>query len=144
MMFFTGFSRTASKIAGHQIRNIPERIAELKAMYEMAVQSMEILNHGDLNDFGRLLDEGWKLKKSLSDKITTPEMDAMYEAALKHGALGGKLLGAGGGGFVLLFVPPEKQPQVRNQLKKYLQVPIKFEDQGSQIIFYQPNTGKVD
>ena len=144
MMFFTGFSRTASTIAEHQIRNIPARTAELKTMYDMALHSVEILNRGDLDDFGRLLDESWKLKKSLSDKITTSEIDAMYEAALKHGALGGKLLGAGGGGFVLLFVPPEKQPQVRQQLKKYLQVPIKFEDLGSQIIFYQPNTGKVD
>jgi len=144
MLYFTGFSRMASEIAAHQIKNIPQKKAELRAMQEMAAQALAILNDGDLNAFGRLMDEGWKLKRSLSDKVSTPEIDAMYETAKQAGAVGGKLLGAGGGGFVLLLVPPEKQPAVRERLKRFLQVPFKFEHLGSQIIFYQPNSGKVD
>ena len=113
-------------------------------MYEMTKQGLDILTGNDLEAFGKLLDDGWQLKRSLSNKVSTPEIDAIYDTAKKAGALGGKLLGAGGGGFVLLFVPPEKQPTVREKLKDYLFVPFKFEDQGSQIIFYQPNTGKID
>lgn len=143
MLYFTGFSRMASTIAKHQVDNIGRKQSELKIMYEMAQQALEILNGNDLFSFGTLMDESWKLKRSLSEKVSTPEIDAIYEAAKKAGALGGKLLGAGGGGFVLLFVPPEKQPDVRQQLKDFLQVPFKFEDLGSQIIFYQPNTGMV-
>lgn len=144
MLYFTGFSRFSSEITKHQIQNIPKKEAELMAMYEMAQEALKILNNGDMNDFGKLLDDSWKLKRSLSNKVSTPEIDGMYEAAKKAGALGGKVLGAGGGGFVLLFVPPEKQTVVREKLKNHLLVPFKFEDLGSQIIFYQPNTGKVD
>ena len=144
MLYFTGFQRMASKIAKHQIKNISKREKELTAMYEMTRQALNILNGDDLSAFGKLLDESWKLKRSLSSKVSTPEIDAMYDTAKKAGALGGKVLGAGGGGFVLLFVAPERQPQVRKMLKDYLLVPFKFEDLGSQIIFYQPNTGKVD
>jgi len=144
MLYFTGFSRMASEVARHQIQNIPHKERELQAMYEMARQALDLLKGGDLEDFGRLLDESWQLKRSLSDRVSTPQIDEMYAAALRAGALGGKLLGAGGGGFVLLFVPPESQPAVQQRLKPYLRVPFKFEDLGSQIIFYQPNTGKVD
>ncbi|MEW5894594.1 MAG: kinase [Candidatus Omnitrophota bacterium] len=144
MLFFTGFSRMASEIAKHQINNIPKKCEELISMYEMTKRALEILGRGDLDDFGRLLHESWMLKRSLSDKISTGDIDAMYEAGRKAGALGGKLLGAGGGGFLLLFVPSEKQKAVREALKKSLLVPFRFEDLGSQIIFYQPNTGKVD
>jgi D-glycero-alpha-D-manno-heptose-7-phosphate kinase len=91
-----------------------------------------------------MLHESWLIKRGLSDKISTPFIDEMYAAARKAGALGGKLLGAGGGGFVLLFVPPEKQKNVKEHLKKFLHIPFRFEDQGSQIIFYQPHSGKVD
>jgi D-glycero-alpha-D-manno-heptose-7-phosphate kinase len=144
MLFFTGFSRMASEIAKHQILNIPKKKIELNEMYQMTRRALEILNNGHLDDFGRLLHDSWKLKRSLSDKISTDDIDQMYQAGMKAGALGGKLLGAGGGGFLLLFVPPEKKKMVREQLKKSLLVPFKFEDLGSQIIFYQPNTGKVD
>ena len=143
MMVFTGFSRMASEIAAHQIKNIPKKRKELKTMYQMAQQALQDLNRNDLMAFGKMLHESWILKRSLSDKISTPYIDDIYETARRSGAIGGKLLGAGGGGFVLLFVPPEKKKKVAEKLKKFLQIPFKFEDQGSQIIFYQPNSGKV-
>ncbi len=143
MMVFTGFSRMASEIAAHQIRNIPKKKAELKAMYQMAQQAVQDLNRNDLMAFGKMLHESWLLKRSLSDKISTPYIDEIYDTARKNGAIGGKLLGAGGGGFVLLFAPPEKQKKIALKLKKFLQIPFKFEDRGSQIIFYQPHSGKV-
>jgi len=143
MMFFTGFSRQASEIAAHQIRNIPKKKKELERMYKMTHQAMSILTEGKLDDFGKLLDESWRIKRELSDKVSSPHIDEMYEAALQAGATGGKLLGAGGGGFVLIFARPEKQKKIREKLKKFLEIPFRFEDLGSQIIFYQPNTGKV-
>ncbi len=143
MLFFTGFSRMASEIAAHQIRNIPGKRRELTVMHGMAAQALEILNGSDLRAFGRLLHEAWMLKRSLSDKVSTPHIDEMYAAARKAGALGGKLLGAGGGGFVLFFVPPARQKAVREALCRALLVPFKFETLGTQIIFYQPNSGKV-
>lgn len=145
MIFFTGFSRTASVIAASQIQNIPKKKKELTEIYQMTIEAIEILNSQDsLLKFGRLLHEGWKLKCSLSDKITTPAIDNLYDTALKSGAEGGKLLGAGGGGFLLLFASPEKQKKIREKLKNLLEIPFKFEHLGSQIIFYQPNSGKVN
>ena len=143
MLYFTGFSRMASQIAAHQIKNIPKKKGELKRIYQMTNEASHILQKGELSDFGKLLHEGWMLKRSLSDKISTPYIDSIYENALRAGASGGKLLGAGGGGFILLFAPPSKQKKIREKLKKLLLIPFKFEHLGSQIIFYQPNTGKV-
>jgi D-glycero-alpha-D-manno-heptose-7-phosphate kinase len=143
MMFFTGFARMASQIAAHQIKNIPKKKVELREMYQMVRKAVEILNGDDLLAFGKLLDESWKIKRTLSDKISTPHIDEMYDTARRAGAVGGKLLGAGGGGFVLIFAPPEKQKRIRERLKKFLEIPFKFENQGSQIIFYQPNAGGV-
>jgi D-glycero-alpha-D-manno-heptose-7-phosphate kinase len=85
-----------------------------------------------------LLHENWNLKRSLTDKISTPQIDKIYNNAIESGALGGKLLGAGGGGFILFFVEPEHQPAVKEKLKSLLHVPFKFENQGSQIIYYAP------
>lgn len=141
MLYFTGFSRIASEIAQKQIQNIPKKKKELKALYEMVFEAMDVLNAADLNKFGKLLHESWQLKRMLSDKISSPNIDGIYQAARSAGAIGGKLLGAGGGGFFLLFVPPEKQKKVKEKLKKLLYVPIKFENLGSQIIVYQPNGG---
>ena len=143
MLFFTGFSRTASQIAQHQIKSIPQKRAELTKMYEMVQEAIQILNGNDLLAFGRLLNESWQLKRSLTDKISTAHIDDLYDTARKAGAIGGKLLGAGGGGFVLLFVEPDKKPKVREALKGFLEVPIKFENLGSQVIFYQPDTGMI-
>ncbi len=139
MLYFTGFSRTASEIAKHQIENIPRKKNDLNVMYKMVFQALDILNGKNLLPFGKLLHESWKIKRQLSDKVSTLFIDEIYDMALRAGAVGGKLLGAGGGGFVLLFVPPSRQPKVREKLKKLLYVPFSFEDLGSQIIFYQPN-----
>jgi len=140
MLFFTGFSRTASDIAKSQIENTPNKKRELSLMYQMVDEAIKILNEkGDIKDFGKLLHEAWLLKKSLTDKISTPEIDNIYEKALQAGALGGKLLGAGGGGFMVLFVPPENQPGVREKLKNLLEVKFHFENEGSKIIYYNPD-----
>lgn len=139
MLFFTGISRTASEIAAAQIRKTPEKARELGQMCSMVDSAVEIMHrNGDIRDFGRLLHESWLLKRSLTDKISTPEIDGAYAAARKAGALGGKVLGAGGGGFMLFFAPPEKQPAVRRSLRRLLHVPFKFEHSGSTIIFYRP------
>jgi len=138
LLFFTGFSRTASKIAGEQIKKTNERAKELTRMAEMVDEAIDILNGSDSNisDFGKLLHESWMIKRKLTSKITTKEIDKIYDTAKKAGALGGKLLGAGGGGFILFFVEPKKQEAVKKKLRNLLYVPFKFEDLGSQIIYY--------
>ncbi len=140
MLFFTGFVRTASEIAGEQIKKTPERENELNKMFEMVDEAISILNgdSSDITDFGRLLHEAWMIKRSLTNKITTPFIDEIYETAIKAGALGGKLLGAGGGGCILFFVEPELQPKAKEKLKNLLYVPFQFENLGSQIIYYAP------
>jgi len=140
MLFFTGFSRTASEIAGEQIKQTPSKKRELTEMHSMVDEAINILGGGsDLAEFGKLLHESWQLKRSLTDKISTPYTDFLYETAARAGATGGKLLGAGGGGFILLFVKPELQPEVREALSGVLHVPFRFESAGSQIIFYEPD-----
>lgn len=143
MMFFTGFSRAASEIAAQQVKNIPNKQKELTTMHAMVQEAIDVLNRNDLRRFGKMLDETWQIKRSLSDKIATTYVDELYEAAIGAGALGGKLLGAGGGGFILFFVEPQNKAKVRERLKDLLEVPIRFENLGSQIIFYQPNSGVV-
>jgi len=140
MLFFTGFSRIASEIAGEQIKKTPDKKTELFRMREMVDDAIDILNSGDsdISDFGRLLHESWMLKRSLTDKISTPQIDRIYNDAIGAGALGGKLLGAGGGGFILFFVEPENQPAVKERLKGLLHVPFGFDTTGSQIIYYAP------
>jgi D-glycero-alpha-D-manno-heptose-7-phosphate kinase len=140
MLFFTGFSRIANEVSKEQIKNIPQKKSELKAMHQMVDAAVDILNAPieRIADFGKLLHESWMLKRGLSAKVTTDTIDAMYTKARACGAIGGKLCGAGGGGFMLLFVPPEKQQAVRDALKGLLYVPFKFEHLGSQIIMYAP------
>lgn len=109
-------------------------------MYEMVNEGVSLLTSRSsqaLNNFGMLLNEGWKLKRSLTTKISTPLVDKVYAKARKNGALGGKLLGAGGGGFMLIFAKPEDHPRIRRVLRGFLRVPFSFETGGSQIIFYQ-------
>jgi len=138
MFFFTGFSRTASEIASEQIQNTSSKTVELRTMMEMAEEGVNILNNSreEIENFGKLLNESWKLKKSLSSRITTNTIEEIYDTAIKAGAIGGKLCGAGGGGFMLLFVPPRKQRMVKKALKELLYVPIRFETLGSQITVY--------
>ncbi len=140
LLYFTGFSRTASEIAGEQIGVTKDRKTELQAMYQMVEEGMSILARGgDLADFGLLLHETWKIKRSLTSKISSRMIDEIYEAARKAGAIGGKLLGAGGGGFMLLFAKPENHSRINDALRGFLRVPFSFESTGSQIIFYQPS-----
>jgi len=140
MLFFTGFARTASDIAAEQIRVTRQRHKELTEMQRMVDEAITILNgNGSLSAFGKLLHESWLLKKGLTDRISTSLIDEIYDRARKSGSIGGKLLGAGGGGFLLLFVEGDKQPKVKKALADLLQVPFKFETYGSQIIFNEPS-----
>ena len=138
MFFFTGFARTADEVAKEQVARVVENRAGLKRMHELveAAQAALMDKSNGLLEFGRLLHEQWMLKRGMSSKITTPAIDEMYEAGRKAGALGGKLLGAGGGGFLLLYVEPERQAAVRAALQKLLYVPCRFEFLGSQIIYF--------
>ena len=141
MLFFTGISRYASNVAGKKIENIPNKKKELSRMYEMVEEGVSILtSNTDVCEFGKLLHESWKLKRSLSDSVTTPLVDSIYSSARDAGAIGGKLLGAGGGGFMLIFAKPQDQPKIKESLKDFLSVPFEFDRLGSQVIVFQPET----
>jgi D-glycero-alpha-D-manno-heptose-7-phosphate kinase len=140
MLLFTGLSRTAAEIAKTQIENLSRRASELRALTEIVDRAIETLrSQCDLAEFGRLLDEGWSLKRRLSDRVSTPDIDALYDTAIRAGAIGGKLLGAGGGGFLLLFVRPEHRAKIRAALPKLIDVPFRFDTSGSRIVLYQPD-----
>ena len=140
MLIFTGIQRTASKIVASQIKNTFLKEKELNIMKNMVDEAIDILNNPkrDILEFGNLLHKAWEIKKNLSEKISNITIDNIYDTALKSGAIGGKLLGAGGGGFILLFVPPQKQEKVREALNKFIKVDFRFEKEGSQIIYYTP------
>ena len=136
MLFFTGFSRIASQVAVEWIKSAPEKEKELHAMRNMVDEAINILNdpRRPLDDFGRLLHETWQIKRGLNHVITTNEIDAIYERARRAGAIGGKLLGAGHGGFMLIYADPSIQPRIREALKELFYVPFKFESFGTHII----------
>ena len=140
MMYFTGVTRMSSDYSSAKINSISQRETELAQMRSLVLDALDILRKedGDLHDFGRLLHENWQLKKTLSDKVTSPHLEEVYETAMGAGALGGKLMGAGGGGFFVFFVPPEKQASVKQALSKLVHVPFQFEKNGSSIVVYQP------
>lgn len=140
LMVFTGFQRRASDIAVEQIKRMPSKKAEMVIMMELVEEALKILNKDTdaLLEFGKLLHEQWMVKRSMSDLISNSAIDDIYESGRKAGAIGGKLLGAGGGGFMLFFVHPELRLKVKETFKNLLQVPIRFEKLGSQIIFYAP------
>lgn len=138
MLFYTGILRTASDVAKSYVEDIHAKRRQLRIMKDLVEESISILNcDQDLEGFGQLLHEAWQAKRSLSSKVSNPQVDALYSEATSAGAIGGKLTGAGGGGFLLLFVPPEKQPAVKERLKKLIHVPFRFETSGSQVIFYE-------
>jgi D-glycero-alpha-D-manno-heptose-7-phosphate kinase len=111
----------------------------MKALRGLVEEGIDLLvGGGDLTQFGELLHEAWRIKRGLSDRVSNPGVDALYEAARAAGAVGGKLTGAGGGGFLLLFVPPARRPAVLAALRGKIHVPFAFESAGSQIIFYDP------
>lgn len=137
MLVFTGLSRTASEIAAEQLKAMPNNTQRMQRIHAMVDEAITILQgRGELEAFGRLLHDGWQLKRELADRISTSAIDEMYEASQRAGALGGKLLGAGGGGFLLLFAAPERHAAIRNALNGLLHVPVEFETTGSRIIFY--------
>jgi D-glycero-alpha-D-manno-heptose-7-phosphate kinase len=139
MLFYSGIERTASDIAESYITDLNGKKSQLRIMKDLVDESIAILNGGqNISVFGTLLHEAWQAKRGLSTKVSNTYVDEIYAVALSKGALGGKLLGAGGGGFMLLFVPPEKQLVVRESLKKLIYVPFRFEFAGSQIIFFDP------
>ena len=136
MLFYTGVVRQASHIAAQKVAHFDEKQAVLQKMYEMVDTSIDILDtNKPIEDFGILLDETWRLKKSIADPISTALIDDLYSKALDAGALGGKILGAGGGGFFLLFVPPENQNKVLKALDNFLHIPFEFEFLGSKILW---------
>ena len=141
MLFFTGISRFASSIAGEKIKNIPKKKYELTLMREMVEEAISIITSGkNICEFGQLLNESWKLKRTLTDNITNSFIDNIYNNAMETGAIGGKILGAGGGGFMLIFAKPQDQTRIKKRLKKFLCVPFDFEKHGSQVIVFQPES----
>jgi D-glycero-alpha-D-manno-heptose-7-phosphate kinase len=140
-LFFTGFSRTASEIAKEQIKVTPQRKRELEAMGQMVDEAEAIVSNPNrsLDEFGHLLHESWQIKRTLTQNITNNSLDEIYEAGRSAGALGGKLLGAGGGGFMLFFVAPERRKELRMRLKNLLCVPFSFSNRGSQVIVNEPD-----
>ena len=137
MLFFTGFQRSASSIAAKQIKSIKQNKIDLSNSANLVNEGMDILlKNKKINDFGKLLDEQWKIKQMYSDQITNENINNIYESAMKAGAIGGKLLGAGGGGFMLFYVSKKNQNAVRDSLKKLLYVPFEFENNGSQIVYF--------
>lgn len=140
MLFFTGLSRYAHEIAGEQIQRTKNNKSQLMTMRELVEDAYRIVTSGkdDFGAFGRLLHETWQLKRKLSSKITNDDIDDIYTCAVSNGALGGKLLGAGGGGFILFYVEPEHQDRLKKALHKLLHVPFRFDFSGSEIMVYKP------
>jgi len=141
MLFFTGFTRFASEIAKSHIDNLDKKRRETQIMMQMAKEGKACLQSDTPKyaDFGKLLHEYWQYKRELSEKVSTSDIDRIYDTGMKAGAMGGKLLGAGGGGFILFFVEPEKQPKVREALRDLIHVNFQLDSTGSKIVIYEPN-----
>ncbi len=140
LLCFTGLSRIADEIAASKIKNLKDRETELTRMHQMVDEAVSILSsQGSIEEFGMLLDEAWRYKRSLSERVSTAEIDEYYETAKSAGAIGGKVLGAGGGGFMLLFAKPENHAGIRDKLSKLVHVDFNYDDSGSKVVLYQPN-----
>ncbi|HIW73924.1 MAG TPA: kinase [Firmicutes bacterium] len=142
MLFFTGFSRFSSDIQESTQRSIGDKTAQLMEMYRLVDEAQKVMedNEADLDDFGRLLDHTWKLKRQTGSRISTDSIDALYQKAVAAGALGGKLLGAGGGGFLLFYVRKERRESVRAALHGLMEVPFRFENGGTRVLYYVPES----
>lgn len=136
MMFFTGFTRFSSDVQKANNITAEAKTAQLKQMLALVDDAQNILvdENADLDDFGHMLDHTWKLKRGTGSAVSTGTIDSLYEKGIAAGALGGKLLGAGGGGFLVFYVPPEHQESVRQAMQELLHIPFKFEDKGTQIL----------
>jgi D-glycero-alpha-D-manno-heptose-7-phosphate kinase len=141
LLVFTGISRNSADVAETVVANLGGHTDHMRQLQDMVRRAIEILSSpsSDLCEFGRLLDEAWMLKRTLSDSVTSAAIDDCYQAARRAGAVGGKLLGAGGGGFMLLFVRPEHRARVQEALGDLITVPFRFETSGSRIVLYQPD-----
>lgn len=144
MLFFTGFTRFSAEVqsANNATKPQGDKIKRLQEMHGLVDEAEKILENktADLDDFGRLLDYTWKLKKGTGAKVSTESIDGLYEKGIRAGALGGKLLGAGGGGFLLFYVQPQYQNAVKEAMKDLLYVPFKFEDGGTRVVHYTPES----
>ena len=146
LMFFTGFTRFSSDVQrANNVSGTEDKRLKLKKMYDLVNDAEAVLTdkNQDLDDFGRLLDVTWRLKKGTGSAISTGNTDELYEKGLSAGALGGKLLGAGGGGFLVFYVQPEKQNAVREAMKDLMYIPFKFENGGTRVIHYSPEPYEV-
>jgi D-glycero-alpha-D-manno-heptose-7-phosphate kinase len=141
MLFFTGFSRLAPAFAQDQIKNMNNRKNQLRMMKSLVDSAADILldPKAPIRELGELMHQSWQLKRELADSVSNPQIDEIYDAARAAGAIGGKLLGAGGGGFMVLVVDPEKRAQVREGLNKLIAVNVGFDIEGSKIVIYQPD-----
>ena len=146
LLFFTGFTRFSADIQKSTKSSIQEKKKQLLQMLELVDEAEEILTNKnrDLDDFGKLLHVTWQLKKQTGREISKDSIDELYRKGISAGALGGKLLGAGGGGFLLFYVRPEKQESVREALKELMEVPFSFENSGTQVIYYSPEAFDVE
>ena len=142
MMFFTGFTRFSSDVQKANNVIAADKRAQLKEMYALVDDAERVLTDKEksLDDFGYLLDYTWKLKRQMGSSISTNNIDALYQKGIEAGALGGKLLGAGGGGFLVFYVQPEKQDVVRREMKDLMYIPFRFEDGGTRVIYYTPES----
>ncbi len=138
LLFYTGIKRTASDVASSYVDSLESKRRQLRLLKELVEEALAILSgRHALNHFGELLHEAWLVKRSLGSKVSNSEVDQMYETARTAGAIGGKLTGAGGGGFLLLFAPPETHAKLKESLKKLIHVPFGFESTGSQVIYFE-------
>ena len=142
MMFFTGFTRFSSDVQKANTIGKGDKTKQLKEMLLLVDEAEKVLTDSqtDLNEFGRMLDHTWKLKRQTGNAVSTSDIDLLYEKGMKAGALGGKLLGAGGGGFLVFYVEPDKQDNVKNAMDNLLHIPFQFEDGGTQVIHYTPES----
>ncbi len=142
MLFFTGFVRYSSEVQKANASSSNDKTKRLLEMFDLVDYAEKILTdkNADLDDFGRLLDHTWKLKRGTGKVVSTESIDEIYERGIKAGALGGKLLGAGGGGFLLFYVQQEKQEAVMNAMKELLYIPFEFETGGTSVVHYTPES----
>lgn len=142
MMFFTGFTRFSSDVQKANALGKEDKTAQLKQMYALVGEAEHVLTDkdADLDDFGRLLDVTWRLKRQTGAAVSTSRIDSLYQKGMEAGALGGKLLGAGGGGFLLFYVQPEKQDRVHQAMKDLMHIPFQFENGGTRVIHYSPES----
>ena len=141
MLFFTGFSRFSADIQSLTMNAMEDKQQQLLEMLQLVEEAEKVLTtKSDLNEFGRLLDHTWKLKRGISSQISTDSIDALYNTAIKTGAIGGKLLGAGGGGFLLFYIEEDKRETLKKALNNLLYVPFEFENAGTRVIHYTPES----